>query len=173
MQGWSSPGPRCTSSHGLMVRPDEGASAPLAEPVSHPVTEPVLTGTDAGSPSIGTGRRPRRKGRLSRRRLKDWRVRTRLLLLIAIPTLTALVFGVIRIASATQSALAFQRAEERAILASTISQLTQRLETERDQTIYYIALGGNGRAGDHAKARSAATSGAAAQYRGLHAFYLQ
>jgi len=96
------------------------------------------------------------------------------LLLIAIPTLTALVFGVIRIASATQSAYAFQRAEERAILASTISQLTQRLETERDQTIYYIALGSNGRAGDLAKARSAAPSGGAAeQYRGIHAFYLK
>ena len=68
-------------------------------------------------------------------------MRSRLLLLIAIPTVTALVLGGVRIASATQSALAFQRAEERAVLAADVTQLAQRLETERDQTIYFIALG--------------------------------
>ena len=84
--------------------------------------------------------------------------------------MAALIFGGIRIASAAQSALAFQRAEERAVLASTISQLAQRLENERDQTIYYIASGNNGRAGDLSRAPSSA---AVQQYRAIQAFYRQ
>jgi signal transduction histidine kinase len=80
----------------------------------------------------------------------------------------ALVFGGIRIAAAAQSALAFQRAEQRAVLASTISQLAQRLEAERDQTIYYIASDSNGRAGDMSKAPP---RGAVQQYQAIQAFY--
>jgi len=111
-------------------------------------------------------------------------VRSRLLLLIAIPTVTALVLGGVRIASATQSALAFQRAEERAVLAADVTQLVQQLETERDQTIYYIALGASGRPGYLAplpasKSRAAIQqyrskrSGAVQQYRVIQAFYRQ
>jgi len=101
-------------------------------------------------------------------------VRSRLLLLIAIPTVTALAFGGVQVASAIQSALAFQRAEERAVLASDITQLAQVLETERDQTIYYIAQGSGGRAGDLSSTASAATrSGAAQQYKAIQAFYRQ
>jgi signal transduction histidine kinase len=105
--------------------------------------------------------------------LKNWRVRSRLLLLIAIPTVTALVLGGVRISSAAQSALAFQRAEERALLAADITQLAQRLETERDQTIYYIAQGRGGRAGFLAGQTAAARSGAAKQYQVIQAFYRQ
>ena len=101
-------------------------------------------------------------------------MRSRLLLLIAIPTVTALAFGGVQVASAIQSALAFQRAEERAVLASDITQLAQVLETERDQTIYYIAQGSGGRAGDLSSTASAATrSGAAQQYKAIRAFYGQ
>ncbi len=101
-------------------------------------------------------------------------MRPRLLLLIAIPTLTALALGGVRITSAVQSALAYQRAEERAVLASDITQLAQRLETERDQTVYYIAMGSDGRAGYLSKAApAAAKSSAAHQYRVIQAFYRQ
>ncbi len=101
-------------------------------------------------------------------------MRSRLLLLIAIPTLTGLVLGGARIASSVQSALAYQRAEQRAVLTSEITQLAQRLETERDQTVYYIALGSNGRAGELSKAApAAANSGAAHQYQVIQAFYRQ
>ena len=100
-------------------------------------------------------------------------MRSRLLLLIAIPTVTALVLGGVRIASAVQSALAFQRAEERAVIAADTTQLAQRLETERDQTLYYIALGSGGRAGYLSKAPAAARSGAVQQYHVIQAFYRQ
>jgi signal transduction histidine kinase len=75
-------------------------------------------------------------------------VRSRLLLLITIPTLTAVALGGIRIASSVQSALAYQRVLQLTTLSSDITALAQRLEDERDQTVYYIALG-------HAGGRSA------------------
>ena len=130
-----------------------------------------------GVPRSGPGGR----GGAGRSSLKNWRVRSRLLLLIAIPTVTALVLGGVRIASATQSALAFQRAEERAVLAADVTQLVQRLETERDQTIYYIALGSEWAArlpGPAARLETAAikqkrAAPAVQQYRVIQAFYRQ
>ncbi len=86
-----------------------------------------------------------------RRALKNWRVRSRLLLLITIPTLTAVALGGIRIASSVQSALAYQRVLQLTTLSSDITVLAQRLEDERDQTVYYISLGNAG-------GRSASTS---------------
>ncbi len=168
---------RIKAGHGQRARgngvPDGGATAPdvpVAVPYEHeappnghaaaagPVTGPESNGSSAGAGQRGAdgpgvpgsvpGGPGGRRGGAGRSSLKNWRVRSRLLLLIAIPTVTALVLGGVRIASATQSALAFQRAEERAVLAADVTQLAQRLETERDQTIYFIALGiGSGRPG--------------------------
>jgi signal transduction histidine kinase len=93
----------------------------------------------------------------SRRALKNWRVRSRLLLLITIPTLTAVALGGIRIASSVQSALAYQRVLQLTTLSSDITVLAQRLEDERDQTVYYIALGSaNGRSGQPSPAKTVA-----------------
>src|SRR5215469_1277558 len=121
--------------------PDEAAPAPGGTAAA----DPDQGGSSHGTVVNGAGNQSRPTGRRSRRALKNWRVRSRLLLL-AIPTVTALVLGGIRVTSAVQSALAFQRAEQRAVLAADITQVAQRLETERDQTIYYIALGRQGRA---------------------------
>jgi signal transduction histidine kinase len=76
--------------------------------------------------------------------LKNWRVRSRLLLLITIPTLTAVALGGIRVASSVQSALTYQRVQQLAVLNSDIVTLVQRLQDERDQTAYFIAQGNNG-----------------------------
>ena len=94
------------------------------------------------------GPRPAEAHPSSRRALKNWRVRSRLLLLITIPTLAAVALGAIRIASSVQSALAYQRVDQLATLSSDITILAQRLEDERDQTTYYISLpiGGRGSA---------------------------
>ncbi len=80
----------------------------------------------------------------SRRGLKNWRVRSRLVLLIAIPTLTAVVLGGISILSYARSASADGRVQQLATLSSNITVLAQQLEEERDRTVYYIALGGDG-----------------------------
>ena len=95
-------------------------------------------GNGAGHPEVPQARPT------SRRALKNWRVRSRLLLLITIPTLTAVALGGIRIASSVQSALAYQRVLQLTTLSSDITVLAQRLEDERDQTVYYIALGRDG-----------------------------
>jgi len=83
-------------------------------------------------------------GWASRYALKNWRVRSRLLLLISIPTLTAVVLGGIRIASSVQSAYASQRVETLASLGQEITVLAQALEDERDQIVFYIAMGADG-----------------------------
>jgi signal transduction histidine kinase len=76
--------------------------------------------------------------------LKNWRVRSRLLLLITIPTLTAVALGGIRITSSVQSALAYQRTLHLANLSADTANLVQRLQDERDQTVYFIAQGSHG-----------------------------
>jgi len=80
----------------------------------------------------------------SRRALKNWRVRSRLVLLIAIPTLTAIVLGGIRIGSSAQSAIAYQQVEQLAILSGKVTGLAQALEIERNETIRFIVLGKQG-----------------------------
>ena len=95
----------------------------------------------------GSARRARRvlaRGWSSHYALKNWRVRSRLLLLISIPTMTAVVLGGIRIASSVQSAYASQRVETLASLGQEITVLAQALEDERDQTVFYIAMGAQG-----------------------------
>jgi signal transduction histidine kinase len=80
----------------------------------------------------------------SRRALKNWRVRSRLLLLVIIPTVTAVLLGGIRIGSSVQSALAYQRVLRLANLSGEITDLVQALQNERQDTITFITLGSNG-----------------------------
>ena len=71
-------------------------------------------------------------------------MRSRLLLLIGIPTVTALLLGGIRIGSSAQSALSYQRVVRLASLNGKIIGLVQALQTERQDTITFITLGDNG-----------------------------
>jgi signal transduction histidine kinase len=72
-------------------------------------------------------------------------VRSRLLLLIIIPTLTAVILGGTYIVNSVQNALAYQRVETLANLSYDVTGLAARLEDERDQTVEYIGLGPAGR----------------------------
>jgi len=76
--------------------------------------------------------------------LKNWKVRSRLLLLVIIPVLAATTLGGIRIASSAQSAFAYQRVVQLANLNGKIIGLEQALQKERQDTITFIALGANG-----------------------------
>ncbi len=84
---------------------------------------------------------------MSWRSLKNWRVRSRLLLLIIIPTLAAVVLGGSRIVTSVQSTLAYQRVEQLASTSYDVTGLAARLEDERDITMEYIGYGSAGRAG--------------------------
>jgi signal transduction histidine kinase len=123
-----------------------GASPPASAGPARDAPAPAhLNGrADEGEPDSGHQASARHGGTGSRHGLKNWRVRSRLVLLIAIPTLTALVLGGTRIASSVQSSLADQRVHQLAQLSAGITALAQNLEDERDQTVYFIALGPKG-----------------------------
>jgi signal transduction histidine kinase len=95
---------------------------------------------------------------VSRRSLKNWRVRSRLLLLIIIPTLTSVVLGGTYIATSVQNALVYQRVETLANLSYDVTGLAAHLEDERDQTMEYIGQGTNGRQGALNGAKSGSTA---------------
>ncbi len=86
--------------------------------------------------------------------LKNWRVRSKLLLLVVLPTLAAVILGGVSVLSSSRSALAFQRIEQFSRLGGGITNLVQALQTEREDTIRYITMGaqGGGRGAAHGTA---------------------
>jgi signal transduction histidine kinase len=73
--------------------------------------------------------------------LRNWRVRSRLVLLITIPTATAVALGGVSIISSWQSAVDDQRTEVLANMSTKVTQLAYQLEAERDSLVWYIAAG--------------------------------
>ncbi|HVB42488.1 MAG TPA: nitrate- and nitrite sensing domain-containing protein [Streptosporangiaceae bacterium] len=96
------------------------------------------------------------------RMLRNWRVRSRLVLLIGIPTATAVALGASSIVNSWQSAVVYQRTEVLASLSSRITNLAFEVEAERDDVVSYIAGGSGGRAGTLSGKQSAADKTAAA-----------
>jgi signal transduction histidine kinase len=125
-----------------------GAEATAPPPQAAPPSQAARATTQQAAKSPAT----------SRRALKNWRVRSRLLLLITIPTLTAVILGGTRIVTSVQSALTFQRIEQLANLSSGITTLAGKMEDERDQTVIYIADGQTGRAAALAGNKKAAAA---------------
>jgi signal transduction histidine kinase len=76
--------------------------------------------------------------------LKNWRVRSRLLLLVLLPTLAALILGGFSVVASARSALAYQRVEQFSRLGGEITNLVQALQAEREDTIRYITMGPSG-----------------------------
>ncbi len=142
----SSPGPRSSA-----PGPRSSASASHASGNGAPPAPARSARQADDAPERSRDENPAASGRADpsgrdhgRRSLKNWRVRSRLLLLVAIPTVTALIFGGLSIFSSVRSAQAFQRVGQLAALGRDVTALVQSLEDERDQTVYYIALGANG-----------------------------
>ncbi len=88
----------------------------------------------------------RRSGRGAPWRLKNWRVRWRLLALVIIPTVAAIVFGGVRIQAARDTSADFARVAHLAALGGDVTALTDAIEDERDLTAGFIAAsqGGSG-----------------------------
>ena len=93
-----------------------------------------------------TGRRSLQNG------LKNWRVRSRLLLLVVLPTLSAVILGGFAVAASVRSAAAYQRVEQFSRLGGEITGLVHALQAERQDTIRYITMGpaSGGRGAAHA-----------------------
>ncbi len=102
---------------------------------------PAADGTGQGTPPPGPLRLAFRYG------LKNWRVRSRLRLLVLLPTLAALILGTISVVSSARSFVAYQRVERLSRLGGEITNLIQALQAEREDTIRYITIGpaGGGR----------------------------
>jgi Nitrate and nitrite sensing len=92
-----------------------------------------------------SGGAPSAAGGTSRRALKNWRVRSRLFLLVIIPTVTAVALGGLRVASSVTSAEAYQRVGQLAALSGKITGLVQALQNERTDIVQYIVLSPDGR----------------------------
>ncbi len=103
------------------------------------VDETPAPAANAEEPTAGAARDHGRGS--SRFALRNWRVGWRLIALIAIPTITAIGFGAVRIAQSTRAAEADQRVETLAALGSSVTRLAYALEDERDQVAGYIAMG--------------------------------
>ena len=123
-----------------------GALAPDGVAPDGPFPEP-------GPPEARPAARP-----ASRRALKNWRVRSRLFLLVVIPTVTAVAAGGIFIASSVGSAVVHQRVLNLANLSGKTTGLVQALQVEREDTVRYIVLGSSN-GGRGATAKSAIPSG--------------
>jgi signal transduction histidine kinase len=100
-----------------------------------------------GSAAVETQERPkeaesRAAGRKrSRFALRNWRVSWRLIALIAIPTVTAMYFGGLRIDEAVHSADTYQQVETLATLGKDITHLANAMEDESSALAGYIAAG--------------------------------
>ena len=126
---------RNTKSRGASNAADDQAWR-IAEP-PQPTQAAVPDADPAQLPSPPPAVRPARRD--SRRFLRNWRVRSRLLLLIVIPTASAVVLGSLSIASSVGNALAYQRVETLAKLGQHVVVLAQALEDERDQVVVFIS----------------------------------
>src|SRR6202453_3531736 len=113
-----------------------------ATPASAGATPDVFPAAPRGGQQPAGASAPRPAGR---RALKNWRVRSRLIVLVIIPTVTAVAAGGAFIATSVGNALTYQRVLTMAELNGKITGLVQALQNEREDTVQYIVLsGGNG-----------------------------
>ncbi|WP_113699363.1 nitrate- and nitrite sensing domain-containing protein [Nonomuraea lactucae] len=76
--------------------------------------------------------------------MRNWRVRTKLLVLIVIPTVAALILGGLRVTSSLSSATEYERVKQTAALAARLTELAHQIELERDLTAMFVAQGRKG-----------------------------
>jgi signal transduction histidine kinase len=151
--------------------PGSDAAVAAEENAGETAALQVATGPPEGPPpspgDAGDAPRPAAQRSGSRLALSNWRVRRRLIALIAVPTIAAVIFGGLRISSAVSSALAFKRVQQLAVLNSDVVRLAQSMEDERDLTAGFIAAGRpSGALHDQLTAQWSATNAAAQQVTG-------
>ena len=108
------------------------AQGGLPVPLSQARRNAAATSGNAGS---GGGR----KG--SPFSISNWRVRWRLVAIIAVPTITALILGVIQIVGSVNNYESFKRVQTLANLNALVVTATGQIADERDATVGYVASG--------------------------------
>jgi signal transduction histidine kinase len=74
--------------------------------------------------------------------ISNWRVRWRLIAIITVPTVTALILGVIQIVGSVNNDSSFKRVQDLANLNTLVVQAAGLLANERDDTAGFVAAGG-------------------------------
>ncbi|WP_214413452.1 sensor histidine kinase [Sphaerisporangium fuscum] len=77
----------------------------------------------------------------SRLRLQNWRVRTRLVALIIIPTIVGVILGAVQLTNAIATSGDYRRLAQVAELVQKLDTLVHEVDKERDLTGWYIAEG--------------------------------
>ncbi|WP_235558120.1 nitrate- and nitrite sensing domain-containing protein [Sphaerimonospora mesophila] len=103
----------------------------------------------------------------SRFLLRNWRVRSRLVALILIPTLAALVLGGLRVVTSLDTAAGYQRVNDLARLVESVAGLTHELQAERDRAAWNAAIGRPAKAVAAVNAQIKLADTALADVRGL------
>jgi signal transduction histidine kinase len=117
--------------------PGAGSAGDPAQ-VSLPV--PVSPARRNALAPAGNGTPPVRKG--SPLSISNWRVRWRLVAIIAVPTITALILGVIQIVGSVNNYQSFKRVQTLANLNALVVSGIGELADERDATAGYVAASG-------------------------------
>ncbi|EHR52969.1 HAMP domain-containing protein,histidine kinase [Saccharomonospora marina XMU15] len=102
-------------------------------------------------PPAGGAAEHRRAG--GRWRLRNWRLRTKLIVVLVVPTLAVVALLGLRAMADLQRANRFAEAAERVRVDSTVADLVHELQRERDLTVGYVAAGRTGDIGDVSRQR--------------------
>jgi signal transduction histidine kinase len=119
------------------VAPGAGAFSPAPGPANLPV--PASQAPRGGAPVPAAGPAPRKGSPFS---ISNWRVRWRLIAIITVPTVTALILGVIQIVGSVNNYSSFKRVQELATLNRLVVQASGDLADERDAAAGFVAAGG-------------------------------
>ena len=123
----------------------QGPGGPGAASLSGPAGQPNLP-VPAGQtrrgvdPLPGSSQAPPRKG--SPFSISNWRVRWRLIAIITVPTVTALILGVIQIVSAVDNYSSYTRTQNLASMNRLVVKAAGLLADERDDSAGFVAAGG-------------------------------
>ena len=131
---------------GALGGPPGQANLPVAAPQPGRGGVPVPVGSPA----------PRKSGPVFS--ISNWRVRWRLIAIITVPTVTALILGVIQIVGSVNNYSSFKRVQDLANLNALVVNAAGLLADERDDTAGYVAAGGQSGAAASAALKAQVTS---------------
>ena len=119
------------------VSPGAGSFGGPSGPANLPV--PASPARRGGAPVPAVIPAPRKGSAFS---ISNWRVRWRLIAIITVPTVTALILGVIQIVGSVNNYSSFKRVQDLANLNSLVVNAAGLLADERDDTAGFVAAGG-------------------------------